>query len=458
MMEFEEYMNSLTEQIHDKRAKRLVAQEIQNHIEEQAEAYEADGMTHLAAMQEAVRQMGNPVETGIELNKIHKPKMPWLMLGLVLLMMVAAIIMQGVIFAEGAAVYENGGSLFGRTLLYNAVGFAVILLLLYVDYNFIGKYAYQLYAAFLIGLPVGLLFVTVLLTKFVSGTTIYYGIQMLFPIVFAGLIYQNRNRGIKGILICLALGFTEIVWYGTVETILGNSYGYHNHNAANAETVLILLSLLGISVSKGIFGKDRKKQYRCLASCLGMLVAASTGILLWASGMGSYVWRRVENIFTRTDDSYMNVLLREAIAQADWLGGQSFLSGTPNKETYTLFTLNGAVTYFGKLAGVAMIAVYLLFLVMALRMSLKQTNRIGGLVGSACTISILVRFAAYIAINTGCGLWWTTLVPFFSYGKVSAVMNGIYIGLILCVYRNSSILREDEIPQKKWKKIRLLIE
>ena len=31
-MEFEEYMSSLTEQIHDKRAKHLVAEEIRNHI------------------------------------------------------------------------------------------------------------------------------------------------------------------------------------------------------------------------------------------------------------------------------------------------------------------------------------------------------------------------------------------------------------------------------------------
>ena len=105
-----------------------------------------------------------------------------------------------------------------------------------------------------------------------------------------------------------------------------------------------------------------------------------------------------------------------------------------------------------------MLAVYVGFLLMALKLSLKQSNRIGMLVGTACTVSILVRFIAYVACNFGFGIWWTTLVPFLSYGRVSAVMNGIYVGLILCVYRNSRILSEDVMPQKPMKRIRIVVE
>ena len=101
-MEYEEYMASLTEQIHDKRAKQLVEKEIANHIEEQAEMYEADGIEYGTAIQEAVRQMGNPVETGTALNQIHKPKMPWVMLGIVTVLMFSGILMQAVVFAAGA--------------------------------------------------------------------------------------------------------------------------------------------------------------------------------------------------------------------------------------------------------------------------------------------------------------------------------------------------------------------
>ena len=108
-MEFEEYMSSLTEQIHDKRAKHLVAEEIRNHIEEQAKDYEAEGLSPAEALKEAVRQMGNPIETGMELNKIHKPRIPWAMLALAIFIMTASIVMQAVIFAEGG----NSNSRYG---------------------------------------------------------------------------------------------------------------------------------------------------------------------------------------------------------------------------------------------------------------------------------------------------------------------------------------------------------
>ena len=181
-------------------------------------------------------------------------------------------------------------------------------------------------------------------------------------------------------------------------------------------------------------------------------------LLLGSGGMRHYVLARVAAFFRGTEDSYLSTLIQKSVSDAPWLGGQTFLLGEPNGETYGLFVLNSIFTYFGKLAGVIVIAAYLLFLCMALRTSCKQNNRIGFLIGTVCTLSILVRFTAYLAINLGFGLWWTTLVPFLSYGRVSAVMNGIYIGLILCVYRNSGILKEEYVPQKRLPKIRVTVE
>ena len=43
-MEYTEYMETLKEQIQNKRARSLVAEEIRGHIEEQAKEYQAEGM------------------------------------------------------------------------------------------------------------------------------------------------------------------------------------------------------------------------------------------------------------------------------------------------------------------------------------------------------------------------------------------------------------------------------
>ena len=70
-MEYTEYMETLKEQIQNKRARALVSEEINGHIEEQAQGYEEEGMSREDAKREAVRQMGDPVETGCALNRTH---------------------------------------------------------------------------------------------------------------------------------------------------------------------------------------------------------------------------------------------------------------------------------------------------------------------------------------------------------------------------------------------------
>ena len=64
MTDYKEYMKTLEEQIQNKRARALVSEEINGHIEEQAQGYEEEGMSREDAKREAVRQMGDPVETG----------------------------------------------------------------------------------------------------------------------------------------------------------------------------------------------------------------------------------------------------------------------------------------------------------------------------------------------------------------------------------------------------------
>ena len=85
-MELSEYLDTVSEQIRCKRARTMVREELENHVQEQAEAYEADGMTAPEAMREAVRQMGDPIETGTALNRIHRPQLEWKFLILVLLL------------------------------------------------------------------------------------------------------------------------------------------------------------------------------------------------------------------------------------------------------------------------------------------------------------------------------------------------------------------------------------
>ena len=76
-MNREEYLNAVVNQIRCKQARDMVKEEIENHIEDQARAYMEMGIEDNEAEQKAVRDMGDPVEAGVSLDRIHRPQMAW---------------------------------------------------------------------------------------------------------------------------------------------------------------------------------------------------------------------------------------------------------------------------------------------------------------------------------------------------------------------------------------------
>lgn len=111
MTDYKEYMKTLEEQIQNKRARALVSEEINGHIEEQAQGYEEEGMSREDAKREAVRQMGDPVETGCALNRIHRPAFPWKLFVLAVLLTAASILMSVVISGKQKVGHHRQNSL-----------------------------------------------------------------------------------------------------------------------------------------------------------------------------------------------------------------------------------------------------------------------------------------------------------------------------------------------------------
>lgn len=64
-MNMHSYIEIVSEQIRCRRAKQMILEELEGHIEDQKLDYMADGMNADEAEEEAVRQMGDPVETGM---------------------------------------------------------------------------------------------------------------------------------------------------------------------------------------------------------------------------------------------------------------------------------------------------------------------------------------------------------------------------------------------------------
>ena len=88
-MKKEEYLRCVTDQIRCKKACPGIEKELEDHITDQAEMYLKKGMTEEQALKKAIAEMGDPVQVGVELDRIHRPQMSW---GLVLLAGILGII------------------------------------------------------------------------------------------------------------------------------------------------------------------------------------------------------------------------------------------------------------------------------------------------------------------------------------------------------------------------------
>ena len=72
----DDYLITVLEQIRCTKMYPEIEQELRGHIEEQAMANRASGMEEEEAMRCAIQDMGDPVETGVELDRIHRPSTP----------------------------------------------------------------------------------------------------------------------------------------------------------------------------------------------------------------------------------------------------------------------------------------------------------------------------------------------------------------------------------------------
>ncbi len=74
------FLNEVTNQIKAKEAKKYVADELGYHLKEAKNLWMEKGLTEIEAENKAVEQMGSPTMLGKQLNKLHKPKIDWLLL------------------------------------------------------------------------------------------------------------------------------------------------------------------------------------------------------------------------------------------------------------------------------------------------------------------------------------------------------------------------------------------
>lgn len=422
-MVMREYLEVLREQIRCVKVRDLVEDEVKGHIEDQAEAFVKAGMEEEKALLEAVRQMGDPVEAGVALDRVHRPSMDWKLVILVALLSGASLVIQ-------YGLCRGSGELgpFWSQCVYRGAAILIMCGVCLADYSVIGKYAVWMWGI----LSAGFLLV-ILWGPLINGRHLYAKNYMyLYVPVFAGILYRYRGGGYGALFKCA-------VFHGAAMLLGLSAFSL----PVCLDVTAIALILASVGIWKGWFAVRRKTVLAVIwaAAVLVPLFALMTG-RLW---MKSYQIARIQGVLNPwknpTGSGYTATIVRTALKDSHWIGGagrslEGWLEGL--NTDYVLIHL---VSYYGRIAVVLLLVLLGIFLSHSICSVVRQKNQLGQMVGIGCCLVFGIQIAHYVMLNLGVGFM-ALGMPFVSGGSSPVITTYVLTGLLLSIYRYKNISPE----------------
>lgn len=422
-MNIEEYITTLTEQIRYKKARQEVAQEVRNHILDQTQAYEQGGIAHEKAVEMAVLEMGNPVEAGVALDKIHRPQFDWRLFAITVLFSAAGVFIMYVTGALGSEYSQ-----LARQCGFAALGIAIIVLICFVDYTFIGKYPLQLYILMTV-----VFFVYQQTGRQVNGLRgpALRSLVYLYVPVYAGLLYKYRGKGIRKLIIPFA--------FILLTALLSQSFGASLYIGLGIGAICTFLLLYAIL--KGWYQIGEK---RITAPALVAAIFASV-VLLFAIYILCFAadYQKLRLIAFLQPEAYRDANYQVSATLRAINGAQIFGESTEGtlikdfvqQENFLIFAQ--VVAMYGLIAGAAVIIAFGTLTYYALHIVRRQKNQLGMILSAACFLLVLFNCVTGILMNFGFMPMGSLQFPFLSRGGAGTVMYAVVIGLLMSCCRNN---------------------
>ncbi len=407
------FLDEVCSHIKYREAHNEIRAELSEHILETAKEIGVD---------KAILNMGSSLLIGENLNKQHKPKTEWSIIGLI-----ALITLIGGMGLYGSSYKGYSSVILSRHLTFVAAGFLVMVYIYFFDYTKFKKYSLLIYFV-----TMTLLCISLISGDYADGRVFlrFAGIALstdyavaMFILSFTGLIERYKGQGIYAIL---KSGFLGVFSYIAM-LLTGNISGM----AVLAITYTVLVMT---AVVKNYFGGNK-------------IVQILTWLGLSGSAFLTYVCFAIPAKQVTTDSG---------ITLSQWIGYLNpVTSGNGNglKKSMQSITTDYAfinITFILGWAGaVTLTAAILLFIIRMFITSKKIKNNYGFLLSlSACT-ALSAQFILNTLLNlklisiTGMGM------PFVSYGGTGLIANMALAGLLLSVWRRNNWLSGTQIRGEK---------
>ena len=439
---FTQFARTAAEQLRWKKARPLVEDELLTHLCDQRDALMAGGMDETVATAESLRLTGDPYEIGTELDRVHRPKTP-----AARFMLAAAIALSGLAFIVLVSFADDIFAPFiTRQCVALLLGTAAMLAAYFLDFTLLGRFALPLALVFhaalilLSLLPLGGFWL--FRYTYVSTHILLRGLPLLFPLMFAALLYALRGRhgwGVFAAFVCLAV---QCMFCLRVPCLLDLGFLFLCDSA-----------LLIFCARNGWFGLGKK-----LETLLTTLPLAAD--IVWVLVLGANWFARQLAIVLDPHSyidghGYRTVVLRELLQNAKFIGqggvGPYSAQHLARWEGFGMVDLQEhpltlLVHRCGWLALIALVTLLTALLVLAFRRCRRQESMLARLVSYSVLLSFTTQAAAYLCCDlTLIPISGGVAFPFFTFGIKTILLNMLQLGFLLSTLRVGSVVRDKDI-------------
>ncbi len=432
MDEIKRYSTTVCEQIRWKKVHPMIAQEIEDHLCDQRDFYLSEGEEEKTATCNAIREMGDAIKIGMELDKTHKPRPQWELILLTIILMLVGTVTRYFI-----ARSEDATTSFELTDL--IIAMIIFFVAYFMDFTFLGKHPLACYTIIMLLSITGLL-----LSRDLNGRAVFsffFGysfpmvyLSLIFPLAYALFVYAMRKQGIKGILFC-GLGYLP---YAIILLLVPSTTGFLIYTLSALITICL-------AISKGWFGIGAKQG---LIIVLLPTILIGSAVLVWLM-LQSYRLERIQFVLNPYSDprGYQFVMIRDLMSGALFLGegavSQQFTGVLSSQWFRRDMLLTVLTNKFGWTVFWGIVLLFLIFSVIAFYKVSRQRSVLGLMVSLPILLVFIMQTILYVASNLGFGVLTTLSLPLLSDGTAALIINAGLIGFMLSVFRTGDALRDN---------------
>lgn len=440
-MKANEFLNNVCKEIKYKPAREQISEELEEHIEELKNENLCKGYLEENAEENAVEQMGDAKQIGKKLNKIHRPKLDWVLIGLIIILFSFRVILELKSYMEYINPYgysfciEDFFSTEYRPIKYLIMGLICGGIIYFFDYRRTKKWANLMYFTATM----------ILIFQWINwyfnldrGMTGCINMRLwnicipLYIIAFAGYMANYKKED-----------FWDMIILYTFSCVL-----IYAQSGSITNTAILVVAYLTIIASK-MLQNNKNAIKKVIAVCSGILCVAIIVMLLMTNIKGSLLFwgESTEEVYAYNGYWYENTKEHEdkILNNLKWIG-----STDEQEELYESNSSHFRFLYIiGKLGIIpaTILAVTIIFMcVRLIRNSKNIKDNYGKYLIIGLGTTYIVQSVIHILMNLNLWIRSDVNLPFVAEGDLYFLINCFTFAVILSVYRRKDINFEE--PKK----------